>query len=94
MKSILLIADLPFSASLTINDALNASKRFLSEGGAAMVKIEGGSNLTVEIIRQLTMRSIPVCAHLGLTPQSVHAIGGYKVQGGSFTTVEGVYALL
>jgi 3-methyl-2-oxobutanoate hydroxymethyltransferase len=46
-----------------------------------MVKIEGGSELTLEMIRELTLRSIPVCAHLGLTPQSVNALGGYKVQG-------------
>lgn len=46
-----------------------------------MVKLEGGSPLCLEMIRALTTRSIPVCAHLGLTPQSVHSLGGYRVQG-------------
>jgi 3-methyl-2-oxobutanoate hydroxymethyltransferase len=84
LNAILLIADLPFSAVSTVDDAVKASVRFLSEAGAAMVKLEGGNELTLETIRQLTERSIPVCAHLGLTPQSVHALGGYRVQGGCF----------
>lgn len=81
LKSILLIADLPFQACLSVEDAVKASSRFLVEAGAAMVKLEGASQLTLDTIRALTMRSIPVCAHLGLTPQSVHALGGYRVQG-------------
>ncbi|KAI6171543.1 3-methyl-2-oxobutanoate hydroxymethyltransferase [Aphelenchoides bicaudatus] len=88
VQNILLIADLPFQAASTFDDALKASVRFLSEAGAAMIKLEGGSELTLEIIRQLTKRSIPVCAHLGLTPQSVHALGGYKVQGKNVDVAE------
>ncbi|KAI1695156.1 ketopantoate hydroxymethyltransferase domain-containing protein [Ditylenchus destructor] len=88
LSSILLIADMPFRSSLDVDEAVRAAARFLSEGSAAMVKIEGASPLTLEIIRALTSRSIPVCAHLGLTPQAVHALGGYRVQGKSADMAE------
>jgi len=88
IKSILLVADMPFRACLSVAEAIAAGSRFLSEGNAAMVKLEGGSALVLEIIRELTLRSIPVCAHLGLTPQSVHALGGYRVQGKSAEMAE------
>ncbi|KAI6204271.1 Acetyl-CoA acyltransferase 2 [Aphelenchoides besseyi] len=80
LNSTLLIADLPFRSSMSVEAAVNASARFLSEGNAAMVKLEGSTPLVLSTIRALVERSIPVCAHLGLTPQSVHALGGYKVQ--------------
>ncbi|KAI6180310.1 3-ketoacyl-CoA thiolase, mitochondrial [Aphelenchoides besseyi] len=83
LKSTLLIADLPFRSLMSVESAVNASVRFLSEGNAAMVKLEGSAPLVLSTIRALVERSIPVCAHLGLTPQSVHALGGYKVQGKS-----------
>ncbi|KAI6231162.1 3-ketoacyl-CoA thiolase, mitochondrial [Aphelenchoides besseyi] len=83
LNSTLLIADLPFRSSMSVEAAVNASARFLSEGNAAMVKLEGSTPLVLSTIRALVERSIPVCAHLGLTPQSVHALGGYKVQGKS-----------
>jgi 3-methyl-2-oxobutanoate hydroxymethyltransferase len=78
-KSALVLADMPFGTYATKEEAFtNAVK--LMQAGAHMVKIEGGAWL-VDTVRFLTERSIPVCAHLGLTPQSVHQLGGYKVQG-------------
>jgi len=78
-KKALIVADMPFgtcgSPETTYQHAVK-----LMQAGAHMVKIEGGSWL-VPTIRYLTERSVPVCAHLGLTPQSVHQLGGYKVQG-------------
>jgi 3-methyl-2-oxobutanoate hydroxymethyltransferase len=79
LSSALLLSDLPFQADATPGRALDAATRCL-QAGAAMVKLEGaGSKL--EVIRFLVEREIPVCAHLGLTPQSVLRLGGYKVQG-------------
>ncbi len=75
----LLIADLPFQADATPERALDASTRLL-QAGAAMVKLEGAGH-KLDVIRFLVEREIPVCAHLGLTPQSVLRLGGYKVQG-------------
>ena len=76
----LLIADMPFMSYATPQQALASAARLMQEGGAHMVKLEGGA-VQVETVRYLTERGIPVCAHLGLTPQHVHKIGGYKVQG-------------
>ena len=78
-KNALVIADLPFGSYGTPVDAFNNSVT-LMRAGAQMVKLEGGEWLA-ETIRFLVDRSVPVCAHLGLTPQSVHAFGGFKVQG-------------
>ncbi len=79
LPSALLVSDLPFQADATAERALDASVRCL-QAGAGMVKLEGaGSKL--EVIRFLVEREIPVCAHLGLTPQSVLRLGGYRVQG-------------
>jgi len=75
----LLIADLPFGADATPERALEASIQLL-QAGAAMVKLEGAAH-KLEVIRFLVDREIPVCGHLGLTPQSVLRLGGYKVQG-------------
>ncbi|WP_206859354.1 3-methyl-2-oxobutanoate hydroxymethyltransferase [Lysobacter changpingensis] len=75
----LLIADLPFGADATPERALEASVRLL-QAGATMVKLEGAAH-KLDVIRFLVDREIPVCAHLGLTPQSVLRLGGYKVQG-------------
>ncbi|MGF1762282.1 3-methyl-2-oxobutanoate hydroxymethyltransferase [Aliivibrio kagoshimensis] len=75
----LLMADMPFMSYATPEQACeNAAK--LMQAGANMVKIEGGE-WVAEIITKLTERAVPVCAHLGLTPQSVNIIGGYKIQG-------------
>ncbi|WP_114639131.1 3-methyl-2-oxobutanoate hydroxymethyltransferase [Polynucleobacter necessarius] len=76
-----LIADLPFASYGDPTLALD-SAAILMRAGADMVKLEGG-DWQVDIIRYLVERSVPVCAHLGLLPQSVHVLGGYKVQGKS-----------
>ncbi|RXV72913.1 3-methyl-2-oxobutanoate hydroxymethyltransferase [Burkholderia stabilis] len=75
----LVVADLPFGTYGTPAEAFANSVR-LMRAGAQMVKLEGGEWLA-DTIRFLVERSVPVCAHLGLTPQSVHAFGGFKVQG-------------
>jgi len=75
----LILADLPFMAYATTEQALNNSAQ-LMQAGAHMVKIEGALWLA-DSIRLLAERGIPVCAHMGLTPQSVNILGGYKVQG-------------
>ena len=75
------IADMPFMACQSGElDALKNCGRMLKEGGAEAVKIEGGVNMA-RIIRSVTEMDIPVMGHVGLTPQSVHRMGGYKVQG-------------
>ncbi len=77
----LLIADLPFgSFQRSPGQALDNAVRLMSEGGAHMVKLEGGEPMA-ETVRFLVERGIPVCAHIGLTPQSVHQFGGFRVQG-------------
>lgn len=80
LKHALLVADLPFQSYATSERALAASEAMLARGGASMVKLEG-AGVMLEPIRFLAERDIPVCAHLGLTPQSVLKLGGYKVQG-------------
>lgn len=79
LASALLVADFPFQADATPARALDAATRFL-QAGAGMAKLEGAGH-KLEVIRFLHEREIPVCAHLGLTPQSVLRLGGYKVQG-------------
>lgn len=76
----LLMTDMPFMSYATVEQALHNAARLMQEGGAHMVKLEGGA-VQVEVVRQLVARGIPVCAHLGLQPQSVHKLGGYRVQG-------------
>lgn len=77
----MVIGDLPFmSYQAGIEDAVRNAGRFLKEAGASAVKIEGGAEVA-EHIRAMTKSDIPVMAHIGLTPQSIHRMGGYKVQG-------------
>lgn len=78
--SALLMADLPFMSFRDPNTAAISSARLLGQGGAAIVKLEG-AGYVLDVIHYLDEREIPVCAHLGLTPQSVHKLGGYRVQG-------------
>ena len=80
MRSALLVADMPFQSCATPLRALESAAPMLAEGGASMVKIEGAGPM-LAAIEFLATRDIPVCAHLGLTPQSVLKLGGYKVQG-------------
>jgi 3-methyl-2-oxobutanoate hydroxymethyltransferase len=80
LTSALLVADLPFMSFRDADTALRSSARLLAEGGAAMVKLEG-ADYVLEAIAALARHGIPACAHLGLTPQSVHKLGGYRVQG-------------
>lgn len=80
LRRALLVADLPFMSYRNADVALTNSARLLGEGGAAMVKLEG-AGWVCEVIDALKRHEVPVCAHLGLTPQSVHAFGGYRVQG-------------
>lgn len=75
----LIIADMPFMSYATKEQAFESAAA-LMQAGAQMVKLEGGEWL-LDTVRGLTERGIPVCAHLGLTPQSVHQFGGFKVQG-------------
>lgn len=75
-----LIADLPFGSYQGSVEQAVASSATLMQAGAQMVKLEGGG-WTAPVVAALVERGIPVCAHLGLTPQSVHALGGYRVQG-------------
>jgi 3-methyl-2-oxobutanoate hydroxymethyltransferase len=80
LQAALLVADMPFQSYATPERALDAAARMLAQGGASMVKLEGAGPL-LDSIRFLAERDIPVCAHLGLTPQSVLRLGGYRVQG-------------
>jgi 3-methyl-2-oxobutanoate hydroxymethyltransferase len=75
-----IVGDLPFGSYHESTDQAMRSAARLMQSGAHMVKLEGGG-WTVDTVRFLVERGIPVCAHLGLTPQSVHALGGYRVQG-------------
>jgi len=80
LRRAFLVADMPFMSYTETGQALDNAVRLMQEGGAMMVKLEGGDD-QVEIVKHLARHDIPVCAHLGLKPQSVHKIGGFKVQG-------------
>jgi 3-methyl-2-oxobutanoate hydroxymethyltransferase len=76
----LVIGDLPFMSYISPDMALRSSARLMQEGRAQMVKLEGGAP-QIATVSQLAHHGVPVCAHLGLQPQSVHKLGGYRVQG-------------
>ncbi len=81
VKRAMLVADMPFlSYNLSVEQALRNAGRLIQEGGAQAVKLEGGSAILPQV-KALVQAGIPVVGHLGLTPQSVHQLGGYKVQG-------------
>ncbi len=83
-KSSLIVADMPFlTYNVTIEESLRNAGRLIQEGGAQAVKLEGGKPVA-NVIRKLTELGIPVMGHLGLTPQSVHQMGGYMVQARTF----------
>ncbi|OGT89175.1 MAG: 3-methyl-2-oxobutanoate hydroxymethyltransferase [Gammaproteobacteria bacterium RIFOXYA12_FULL_61_12] len=75
-----LIADMPFMSYAEPRQALDTAARLMKEGGAHMVKLEGGES-QLPTVKSLSGQGVPVCAHLGLQPQSVHKLGGYRVQG-------------
>ena len=80
-KKALIIGDMPFMTyHVTVSDALYNAARFIQEGGAQAVKLEGGE-VVAEKIRRLVDCGIPVMGHIGLTPQSIHQLGGFKVRG-------------
>lgn len=88
----LVVADMPFmSFQVSPEKALENAGRLIKEGGVHAVKLEGGTTVA-ETIRTITGAGIPVMAHLGLTPQSVHQFGGYKVQGKKFDSARQIIA--
>ena len=80
LRHAFLVADMPFMSYTNPTQALDNSVRLMQEGGAMMIKLESGGG-QLEIVERLAEHDIPVCAHLGLKPQSVHKLGGFKVQG-------------
>ena len=87
-KRAFLVADMPYASyHVTQKEALTNAARFVKEAGAEAVKVEGGQK-RVRLIERLIDAEIPVMAHIGLTPQSLHVMGGYKVQGKTLPAVE------
>jgi 3-methyl-2-oxobutanoate hydroxymethyltransferase len=92
VRRALVIVDLPFGAYHISNErALENSIRFVKEGGAEAVKFEGGRERAA-LVRKLVEAQIPVVGHIGLTPQSVHSMGGYRVQGRTLETANDLLA--
>ncbi|HYL17027.1 MAG TPA: 3-methyl-2-oxobutanoate hydroxymethyltransferase [Terriglobales bacterium] len=88
VKHAFLVADMPYgSYHVNGEEALRNAARFVKEGGAEAVKIEGGEK-RADLIRRIIDAEIPVTGHIGLTPQSVNVMGGYKVQGKSLAAIE------
>ena len=79
-KQTFVVADMPFMSYATLDLAMMNAGRFIKEGGADAVKLEGGFNV-VPIVQALTRAGIPVVGHIGLTPQTANQLGGFKVQG-------------
>ena len=80
LDNALLITDMPFLSFTTVEEAVFNAGLFMKQGGAHMVKLEGGAD-QADTVSALNKNGIPVCAHLGLQPQYIHKIGGYRVQG-------------
>ena len=88
VKDALLIADMPYGSYHTnAEEAVRNAARFVKEGGAEAVKLEGGEK-RIDVIRRVIDAEIPVAGHIGLTPQSINVMGGYKVQGKTLNAVE------
>ena len=88
VKHALLVVDMPYgSYHVSADDAVRNAARYVKEAGAEAVKIEGGEK-RADLIRHIIDAEIPVAGHIGLTPQSVHVMGGYKVQGKDLTAIE------
>lgn len=80
LQNALLVLDMPFMSDASVAAAVSTAGRFMQQAGAQMVKLEGGADQR-ELVEELTRLGIPVCAHLGLQPQRVYKLGGYRVQG-------------
>lgn len=92
VKKALVVGDMPFlSYQGAVDQAVDNAGRFLKEAGADAIKLEGGA-LRVPLVQRLVDNGIPVMGHIGLTPQSVHAFGGYKVQGREPTAAQKLLA--
>jgi 3-methyl-2-oxobutanoate hydroxymethyltransferase len=90
VKRAMIVADLPFGTfQAGPEEAMRAALRFVKEGGAEAVKVEGGRN-RLSLVRQIVENGIPVMGHIGLTPQSVLAMGGYKLQGKTLAAARGI----
>jgi len=88
LRRAFLVADMPYgSYHGSIDEAVHNALRFIKEAGAQAVKIEGGAS-RAELIRRLIEAEVPVVAHIGLTPQSVHSMGGYRVQGKTLAAMD------
>src|SRR5215475_4963301 len=88
VKDAVLVADMPYgSFHVDTKEAIRNATRFVKEGGAEMVKIEGGEK-RADLIRRIVDAEIPVAGHIGLTPQSLNRMGGYKVQGKNLSDIE------
>lgn len=89
-KHALVVADMPFmSYKIDIKDSVYNAARLIKEGGASAVKVEGGAEITNMIVAMINA-DIPVMGHIGLTPQAIHQMGGYKVQGKDSKTAQKV----
>ena len=84
-----IIGDMPFMSYASPQQAIENAARLMQEGGAHMVKLEG-SETQLSIVPELSQRGIPICAHLGLQPQAVHKMGGYRVQGRDESSAAGM----
>ncbi len=92
VRSSFLVVDMPYGSYHTgTEDALRNAMRFIKEAGAEAVKIEGGAS-RAGLVEQLTLSEIPVVGHIGLTPQSLHRMSGYRVQGRSMPAIEALMA--
>jgi 3-methyl-2-oxobutanoate hydroxymethyltransferase len=92
VRSALLVVDMPYgSYHGSADQAVRNAIRFVKQAGAEAVKIEGGSHRAA-LVEQLTLAEVPVVGHIGLTPQSVHRMGGYRVQGRSLSAIENLLA--
>ena len=88
VRHALIVADMPYgSFHVSVEDTVRNAVRLVKEGGAEAVKIEGGER-RLELIARLVEAEIPVMGHIGLTPQSIHALGGFKVQGKTLEAAE------
>lgn len=90
-KKAMIVADMPFMTyQINEEEALYNAARFIQEAGAGAVKIEGGEHIA-PVIKRITDAGIPVMAHLGLTPQYIHALSGYRIQGKNVETAVKLY---